>query len=256
MMQVQNSDRNDAYVQVLNREGRGAVVVVCEHASAFVPPALKNLGLDEADRDSHAAWDPGAFGVAQNMAQRLGAVLVAGAVSRLVYDCNRPPDAPDAMPARSERIVVPGNATLDDAARKARTETYYAPFRAALAAEVGRRKAPVLVTVHSFTPVYYGKRRLLDIGLLHDSDSRLTDAMLENAAAHTDLKVERNAPYGPQDGVTHTLKEHAIPAGLPNVMIEIRNDLIATEEDQTAMAELLSRWVSAGIAQVQGAADA
>lgn len=256
MMQVQNSDRNDAYVQVLNREGRGGVVVVCEHASAFVPPALQNLGLDEADRDSHAAWDPGAFGVAQNMAQALGAVLVAGAVSRLVYDCNRPPDAPDAMPARSERIVVPGNATLDDAARKARTETYYAPFRAALAAEVGRRKAPVLVTVHSFTPVYYGKRRLLDIGLLHDSDTRLADAMLESAAAHTDLKVERNAPYGPQDGVTHTLKEHAIPAGLPNVMIEIRNDLIVTEEDQAAMAELLSRWVSAGIAQVQGAADA
>ena len=116
--------------------------------------------------------------------------------------------------------------------------------------------APVLVTVHSFTPVYYGKRRLLDIGLLHDSDTRLADAMLENATAHTDLKVERNAPYGPQDGVTHTLKEHAIPAGLPNVMIEIRNDLIATEEDQAAMAELLSRWVSAGIAQVQGAADA
>ncbi len=231
------------------RHGNGAagapLVFVCEHASNHIPEKYGNLGLDEAVRESHVAWDPGASAVAHRLAEAFDAPLVESAVSRLVYDCNRPPEAPDAMPAKSEIHVIPGNRGLSDAERAARTAEIYAPFRALLAETIAARPLPpALITIHSFTPVYHGHARDVEIGILHDADSRLADAMLESAPRFTPRKVARNAPYGPEHGVTHTLREHALPAGLQNVMIEIRNDLIAGEADQAEMAGTLARWLA------------
>lgn len=238
-------------VDVRNAQASSPVVIVCEHASAHIPPAFDDLGLPADALHSHVAWDPGALAVATRMAELLDAALVASTTSRLVYDCNRPPEAPGAMPARSEIFDVPGNANLSAADRAMRADTYYAPFRAALAAVLQARPAPVMVTVHSFTPVYHGQPREVEIGILHDSDTRLADAMLDLAPRQNPHIVRRNDPYGPEDGVTHTLKEHALPYGHLNVMLEIRNDLIATEAQQSAMASTLAYWVLQARRQVE-----
>jgi predicted N-formylglutamate amidohydrolase len=226
---------------VRNRQGRSSVVLVCEHASNFVPKELSGLGLDAATLKAHIAWDPGALPVAEAMSAQLDAVLVSAQVSRLVYDCNRPPTAADAMPARSEVFDVPGNVGLSQTERDERTALVYEPFRQALAGVVHERKTgpAALVTVHSFTPVYRGVAREVELGILCDSDERLAEAMLRLAPAHTTLDVRKNEPYGPADGVTHTLKEHGLRHGIPNVMLEIRNDLIATPPQQAAMAAML-----------------
>ena len=242
-------------VRVRPASSRSELVLVCEHASRYIPSELNALGLPDSDRSSHAAWDPGAFAVAEHMAASMEAVLVSSGVSRLVYDCNRPPEAPDAMPAQSERVSVPGNAELDAAARKARAEKYYLPFRDAVAREIAARDNPVLVTIHSFTPVYHGKQRDVEIGILHDSDRRLADAMLALAATHSVMITRRNDPYGPEDGVTHTLKEHAVRHGHLNVMIEIRNDLIQSQDQQRDVAEMLSIWVLAALARLREASN-
>jgi predicted N-formylglutamate amidohydrolase len=236
-------------VRLVNADGASSVVLACEHATPFVPDCFANLGLKPEDRHSHAAWDPGALAVAARLSKHLDAKLVASEISRLVYDCNRPPEAADAMPERSERVVVPGNIGLNQHQRNVRVQHYYEPFREALASAMGTTKAPILVTVHSFTPVYDGRHRSVEIGILHDSDTRLADAMLD-VAADSGLDVRRNEPYGPQDGVTHTLKEHAIEAGHPNVMIEIRNDLIADETGQTRIADLLGTWLETALPRV------
>lgn len=230
-------------VEVINAGAKASVVLVCEHASRDIPAQFEALGLGTEALESHVAWDPGALAVAREMSEQLDATLVAGRVSRLVYDCNRPPEAPGAMPAQSEVFAIPGNASLDDAARAERVRRYYEPFRDTLAAMIERVEAPVIVTVHSFTPVYHGKPRAVEIGVLHDSDTRLADAMLAIAAEHTDLNVLRNEPYGPQDGVTHTLKEHGLVHGHPHVMLEIRNDLITTEAEQQQMGAMISNWL-------------
>ncbi|SNS67959.1 N-formylglutamate amidohydrolase [Antarctobacter heliothermus] len=241
-------------VDVRNAQAASPVVIVCEHASAHIPQAFGDLGLAADALHSHVVWDPGAMAVATEMAALLDAALVASKTSRLVYDCNRPPEAPDAMPARSEIVDVPGNQGLSAAQRSDRVATYYTPFREALAAVIAARTAPILVTIHSFTPVYHGKTRDVEIGILHDSDARLADAMLGLAAHHTSRAVRRNEPYGPGDGVTHTLKEHALPHGYLNVMLEIRNDLIADEAAQTDMAATLAEWVSQALKQVEAKA--
>src|SRR5690606_29562638 len=157
----------------------------------------------------HIAWDPGALATSRLMAKSLDATLIYQRFSRLAYDCNRPPESPAAMPEKSEIYDVPGNAHLDDMARNARTEALYLPFRDTLSRLLRRRidegRAPVVVTMHSFTPVYFGRQRAVEIGILHDSDSRLADLMLAASAGGSLFNVRRNEPYGPEDGVTHTL---------------------------------------------------
>ncbi|NSY41380.1 N-formylglutamate amidohydrolase [Leisingera sp. ANG59] len=228
-------------VEVVNRNGTSPVLLLCEHASSNIPARYDGLGLREADRLSHAAWDPGARAVALHMSKALNAPLVASRVSRLIYDCNRPPEAASAMPEKSELVEVPGNKGLTAEQRRERVDTVYTPFCETVSAMTkARREAglqTILVTMHSFTPVYFGKQRAVEIGILHDDDSRLADAMLAEAPALPHRRVERNEPYGPADGVTHSLRIHGLAHGLANVMIEIRNDLLRSPADEQAMAE-------------------
>ena len=235
---------------VANAAGSSCVVLVCEHASHHIPKSFGALGLSQEDSKCHAAWDLGAKAVAKQLSARLDAVLIASNVSRLVYDCNRPPDSPDAMPERSEIIDVPGNRNLTQSQRDARVSAYYRPFRSTLHSVLKQVANPVLVTVHSFTPIYHGQTRSTEIGILHDTDTRLADAMLQMAGTHTSANVQRNEPYGPKHGVTHTLKEHALKAGHPNVMLEIRNDLIATATQQEDMAATLAGWIEDAFTQL------
>lgn len=235
-------------VALENESARGRVILVCEHASRLLPKSLGTLGLSQEALASHIAWDPGALAVARRMAKSLDATLVFQRFSRLVYDCNRPPESPAAMPEKSEVFDVPGNAGLDQAARDARTEALYLPFRDTLADLVQSRiaggRAPVIVTMHSFTPVYFGKPREVEIGILHDADTRIADGMLAAAKTAGLYTVRRNEPYGPEDGVTHTLREHGLANGLPNVMIEVRNDLIRDEVGQGVVADYLAGLLS------------
>ena len=232
--------------EVVNSQGVSEILIVCEHATNRVPHALGSLGLDAEVLESHIAWDPGAAEVARGLAQRLDAPAVLQRISRLVHDCNRPAGSEDAMPARSEAFDVPGNRNLSEAERRARSEAIYVPFHTAVSHQLEERKGPggrpVLVTVHSFVPRYHGRPREVELGILHDSDPRLAEAILELAAA-SELDARRNEPYGPEDGVTHTLKLHGISRGLLNVMIEIRSDLIADERSQDEMTARLAAWL-------------
>ncbi len=234
-------------VQTLREDAEGPLLLVCEHAARFIPEGLGDLGLGAAEARSHIAWDPGAMRVATHLSALQNSTLISQKISRLVYDCNRPPTSPQAIRDESEIYHIPGNANLGEADRAARTTHVYQPFRQALADHLDHHARRALVTIHSFTPVYNGKSRAVEIGILHDSDSRMADAMLKAASQNPAYKVGRNDPYGPEDGVTHTLTEHALPRGLLNVMIEIRNDLIATPESQQAVATWLSEIITSAL---------
>lgn len=231
-------------VAVERPQGKSAALLVCEHASPRLPAFFGDLGLPAEALRSHIAWDPGALAVSEAISARLDATLVHQRFSRLIYDCNRPPEAVGAMPEVSEVYPIPGNRGLDEAQRRDRTEALYVPFHARireLIADRGARgQATVIVTIHSFTPVYMGHRRSVELGILHDEDSHMADRMLSAAEAEPKYRTERNEPYGPKDGVTHTLKLHGIANGLENVMIEIRNDLIVDGVSQGVMADYLS----------------
>lgn len=230
--------------KVENRAARGRIVLVCEHASNVFSAPWGDLGLSSAQQRAHIAWDPGALGLARALASRLDSVLVHAPVSRLIYDCNRAPDMPGAMPARSEIHDIPGNVCLSPTEREARTAAIYAPFHAGLHGVIAERIAlglhPVIVTIHSFTPIFFGQTRAVEFGVIHDANPALALSILNAAQSMTSLRTELNAPYSAIDGVTHTLRLQATPYGLPNAMLEIRNDLIATPAAEIAMADTLA----------------
>lgn len=234
---------------VLNAEGAASICLVCEHAGSDIPVALGQLGLAPGDRFSHAVWDIGAGALAASLSEILDAPLVLARFSRLVYDLNRPPEAPDASTPRSETIEVPGNRALSAEDRAARAWDLYTPFHSLVTDTLdGFAAPPVLVTVHSFTPTWHGRARATEIGLLHDADPTLAVAMLE--ANDTDMRVELNEPYSAKDGVTHTLQRHGTKRGLHNVMIEVRNDLLGTDRVTRDIAEALARMLLKSLPKV------
>lgn len=244
-------------MEVEGSERAGQYLIVCEHASRRIPENLEDLGLGPEHLESHIAWDIGASGVARELAVRLGGPLVSGAISRLVYDLNRPPSAHDATPAQSEATIIPGNRGLSTAEREARVEHVYRPFERALDAAIRQRPGlEALVTVHSFTPVWFGEPRDVEIGIVCGRDARLAERVLHvarDAAPGRDIRL--NVPYGPEHGVAHTLDRHGAANGLPSVMIEIRNDLIADEANHAALAADLAGWVRTAVASLkEGAA--
>lgn len=242
-----------------NLRASSQIVLVCEHASNHFPDTWGHLGLTPDQRAAHIAWDPGALALARSLATRLDSVLVHAPVSRLIHDLNRAPDQPGAMPARSEIHDVPGNAALGVHDRARRVRAVYLPFHNALHGVVAERLAlglqPVIVTIHSFTPVYFGQPRAVEFGIIHDSDATYANAIL-NAASGLPMRCELNAPYSAQDGVTHTLRLHATPYGLPNAMLELRNDLIDTAAKADAMAARLAPVLNMGLVEIQRQAKA
>lgn len=241
---------------VENHAAAGDILLVCEHASNAFPDPWGTLGLTEAQRMAHVAWDPGALDLSRGLAARLDATLIHAPVSRLIYDLNRGPERADAMAERSEIHAIPGNQALSAQDRLRRVESVYLPFHSALQAEITRRlalgRATVVVTIHSFTPVYHGAPRAVEFGVIHDADDRLAKAIVVAATDQTSLACALNAPYSAADGVTHTLRLQATPFGLANAMLEIRNDLIATPAQAEAMADLLAPVLQAALAKVAG----
>ncbi|SMP14532.1 N-formylglutamate amidohydrolase [Shimia sagamensis] len=226
------------------------ILFVCEHASRSFPTEFGELGLTEEVRRSHVAWDPGALTLTRELAKRFDCTLVAGGVSRLLYDCNRPPEAQDAVPTKSEVFDIPGNMDLSETDRQARVSQIYQPFKEAVQQVIEVVHPKAIVTVHSFTPVYHGKQRAVEIGILHDRDTRLADKML-TAMADGPFNTRRNDPYGPEHGVTHSLRAYALPNKLPNVMLEVRNDLLAGNSKAVEVTDALEAAIALGMAELR-----
>lgn len=232
--------------RIVNPNGAAGIFLVCEHASSFIPSSLNELGLAPQDRYSHAVWDIGAEALARAMADTLDAPLAVSCVSRLVYDCNRPPESPDAIPERTENVDVPGNKSLSPAERAARVSQVYDPFHSLVSEMLDDfASPPVFVTIHSFTPSWFSKSRPVELGLLHDKNACLANAMLR----HSDpsLRTELNQPYSAADGVTHTLARHAEARGLRNVMIEVRNDLLDHQANIDRISGILCKMLLAAV---------
>ena len=244
MAAISASGVADSAVAVKNRDGRGAFVLVCDHASHHVPPAYAGLGLPAADLQRHIAWDIGALGVAERLSVLLDGPLLHPTVSRLLLDVNRDPEAHDSIVVTSEDTVIRGNHSIDAIERQQRRDWIYAPYHEAIealvAARIAARKPTAVLSIHSFTPVFKGMPRRWQVGVLSHRDRRLADPLLQALRADAGLAVGDNQPYAPRDGVYHTLELHAEARGVPCVMLEIRNDLIRDTPGQQAWAERLA----------------
>nr|WP_239478677.1 N-formylglutamate amidohydrolase [Lichenicola cladoniae] len=232
-------------VQILHEQSGSDILLVIDHAGRAVPASLGRLGLPDAEFERHIAWDIGVLGVGEHLCTLLDATAVVQRYSRLVIDCNRTPRHPTSIAPRSDGTDVPGNRGLDDAARDARRDEIFTPYQDAITALVDARlqagRPPVLVAVHSFTPVMAGHVRPWHAGVLYNHDPRYGRALRALLEAEGDLVVGDNEPYALSDTDDYTVPVHGERRGLLHVELEIRQDLIATPEGQRDWAKRLAR---------------
>jgi predicted N-formylglutamate amidohydrolase len=231
-------------VEVLDPQGNAPVLLVCDHASRAVPRRLGSLGVDEVALMRHIGWDIGAAEVTRHLVRLLDAPAVLSGYSRLVADCNRRLDDPSCMPEVSDGTEVRGNRALSAEARAARADALYFPYHEAierrLEAFAARGVSPAVVSIHSFTPVMNGFVRPWHIGILWDKDPRIAVPLIDNLRARTELVVGDNEPYSAREPAGYSMLRHAIPAGLPHALLEIRQDLIDTPPGAEEWAESIA----------------
>jgi len=228
-----------------NTNGRSPFLLTCDHYGRSIPRILGDLGLPESELKRHIAWDIGIAGVADALSKHLDAHLIAQRYSRLVIDCNRPPQAASSIPVISEATAIQANENLSREAVQARRQAIFDPYHRRIAEVIDRRlrdgMPTVLVSLHSFTPVYAGVIKPWHIGTLYQRDTRLPLLLLKGLRAEAGLVVGDNEPYAVSDETDYTIPVHGEARGLMNTGIEIRQDLIAQAAGQQQWAERLAR---------------
>ncbi|WP_420860170.1 N-formylglutamate amidohydrolase [Marivivens marinus] len=241
-------------------------LITCDHATNRVPEWVNggDLGLPPEDMERHIAFDPGALGVTLALADRLDSPAVSSDFSRLVIDPNRGADDPTVLMKLYDGSVIPANRAAFAEEKARRMERLWHPYHNALETLAARRPDSVICAVHSFTRQLRGRPpRPWQVGILYSYDERLTrpliDLLRQDAALASWVEdtfgerwcVGENEPYGGHlDG--DSIDTHALQHGRLNVLVEIRNDLIRTPEQQQAWAERLAPLLDRALAIADG----
>jgi len=232
-------------------DGKSRLLLLCDHASNRLPGGA--LGLDPSLLGTHIAYDIGAAAMTRALAGAYGAPAFLGGWSRLLIDLNRGADDPTIVMKLSDGSIIPGNvlgdarADADEVAR--RIKLFHAPYHAAIAAQLDRMGPDaVIISLHSFTPAWKGRPRPWQVGVLYDRDTRLSSPLMMRLK-EAGFTVGDNEPYsGALEG--DTLYQHGTQRGLPHVLIEIRQDLIAGEEAAQAFALRLKPILDAALSDM------
>ncbi len=238
------TDADPPAITIVNPSGASPVVLLCEHASNYIPPRYRSLGLSAADLQRHIAWDIGAAEVARHLSRRLDAVLALSGYSRLLIDCNRPLAAASSIPPRSEDTDIPGNLGLTDGERAERDRLFFKPFREGVAALLDARLAAgqrtVLIGMHSFTPVFLGVARPWQVGVLYNRSTELAATLLSALREDAALTVGDNEPYRVTQTGDYTVPWQGEARDIPTALFEVRQDLIGDAAGAAAWGERLA----------------
>ena len=237
-------DTDPAPYRVAEGSAESPYLIAADHAGRAIPRGLGSLGLTPAELDTHIAWDIGIGGVSQHLAAHLEAFYIAQTYSRLVIDCNRPLSAHSSIVQQSEYTVIPGNAHLTPTEARARAAAIFDPYHERIEAELARRERvgqkTIFIAMHSFTPRFKGFDRPWDVGVLYNRDTRLAVPLLD-LFRREGLEVGDNQPYFVSDDTDYAIPRYGEGRGNLCVELEIRQDLISTDAQQTRWGDLVAR---------------
>jgi predicted N-formylglutamate amidohydrolase len=225
-----------------NAKGSSAILFTSDHNGVAVPAKLDGLGVPAHEMRRHAAYDIGIDAVTKVLADRFDAPLVVSNYSRLVIDCNRHPGAPGSIPPVSDGTMVPANAEITDGDRAARENEIFHPYHDAIGTRIKAMRerdggvGPIIIALHSFTPVIGGAFRPWDIGILWKDDQRLSRPLIEALEADSSQAIGDNKPYSGSDPAGYTVDHHVAPLDLISIGVEFRQDRIEFQAGAEAWA--------------------
>lgn len=215
------------------------ILITCEHASQRLPSPWVWSARDCRLVDTHWAYDLGAAELAREYAEAIGAVAVLSRFSRLLADPNRPEDSPTLFRASAEGQPVELNASIVAAEREIRLAGYYRPFHNAVDREVAASSARILFAMHTFTPLYEGTPRDLEVGVLFDREEELASDILD-ALTRAGIHAAPNEPYSGRAGLIHVVERHANTHGRRAIELEVRQDLAVDPAFRARLIPLLA----------------
>jgi len=233
----------DPYI-LLNERSSSSVFLIADHASRHIPEEYDCLGMEDASLlRRHVAWDIGIEDVTRRMSEKLQATAIFSAFSRLLIDANRYPDDPSSMPYISDGVVVPANEHISNQDRSDRHARFFVPYHEKITqildAKCAGSKTPIVISMHSFTPIMNDFERPWHIGILWDQDGRIALPMLDVLRKNPTLVVGDNEPYSAREPLGYTMNEHGTKKNIPHVVVEIRQDLIDTHHGAEHWANLM-----------------
>ena len=218
------SQLEDAVEVLTGKRSNATLLITCEHASERLPAPWHWSAPDRWIVGTHWAYDIGASDLSRDMANAFGATAVLARFSRLLADPNREADAPDLFLTRAEGRAVELNASIDGVEHERRLARLWRPYHAAVTREVARSSAPIVLAVHTFTPVWQGVSREVEVGVLFDEEAELAERA-RAALSATGLRVAMNEPYSGRAGLIYSARRHALAYGRKALELEVRQDL-------------------------------
>lgn len=235
--------------EVINANGSSALLIACDHADNLIPDSLSGLGMKPAYLEQHIAYDIGARQVAMRLADFFDAPLLLARYSRLVVDLNRHLHDPSLIAECSDGIDIPGNLNLTNEMQARRINNYFHPYhnqyQVMVNNLVAKHNRPIILALHSFTPVMNGVHRPWEMGVLWNHDEVLAKQLIASLSKVTRFNIGDNKPYHATDPQGYAQTIHSHERGVELVLLEIRQDLIADSDGQIKISDLVCQAVSA-----------
>ncbi len=227
------------------------ILLVCDHAGDAIPAKYQHKRPSDEDMKRHIAIDVNAIDVAKTMAKWLDAPLVLQRYSRLIIDVNRPLMSPELCPKTSDGTLIRFNQNLDQDEIKQRLDCIYRPYHNTIARKLDEMSdAPAaLIAIHSFTPKLRNQPpRYWHVDIMSRTHTHFAETWRGQLAANRpNLNIGVNKVFAISDQRDNTLPLHAEPRNILNASVEVRNDLLNSEQGTQAWGELLAQGLKAAL---------
>ena len=217
------------------------ILIIADHASNYVPKDNNKLGLPDSFLGQHIAFDIGVKELSLDLSNRLKCRVIQGKYSRLLIDLNRDIDDPTVIPEIVDRKIIPGNIGLSKSELRLRVKKIYNKYHHEINRTIKNKKVKVILSLHSFNPIFKNKRRLLEFGILSNEDKNLSSIIIEQLKLQK-LNVGDNKPYR-GNLIGDSMYRHGLSNKLPHALIEVRNDLLSNPTKIKRVSKLLYKTI-------------
>ena len=220
---------------------KNQILIIADHASNYIPKEKNKLGLPNASLNQHIAFDPGIRELSLDLSNRLKCKLVQGKYSRLLIDLNRDLDDPTVIPEIVDRKIIPGNIGLSKKELRLRVNKIYNKYHNEIDRVIKREKVKVILSLHSFNPIFKNKKRLLEFGILSNEDKNLSSIIIDQLRLQK-KNVGDNKPYK-GNLIGDSMYRHGLRNKISHALIEVRNDLLSNPIKIKRVSRLLHKTI-------------
>ena len=224
------------------------ILIIADHASNYIPDSLDNLGLNKNLFNTHIAYDLGVKELCIDLSKLLKSKYIIGEYSRLIIDLNRDLLDPTLIPEIVDRKIIPKNVNLSANEKKIRITEVYNRYHNNIKRTINSDHITILISLHSFNPIFKNKKRNIHFGILSNEDRRLSNCIITDMRRRG-LKVGDNEPY---EGnlIGDTMYKHGLKNNLHHTLIEVRNDLLSSSTKIHRVSVLLKQVINNSINRI------